>query len=66
MTLAQFRAVHGDPQGWCGPEIDEYLSGCDRVEAIRTRLARAAKFIDENPGATSAQIIDAYKGGDIG
>ncbi|MFJ7497845.1 hypothetical protein ACIQZB_43535 [Streptomyces sp. NPDC097727] len=66
MTLTEFRAKHGDPQKWCGPEIEEYLTGCDRVEAVWTRLDRAAKFIEQNPGASSAQIIAAYKGGDIG
>ncbi|MFD8851841.1 hypothetical protein [Streptomyces sp. NPDC059604] len=63
MTLTQFRALHGDPQGWCGPEIEEYLTECDRVEAIHTRLDRAAEFIEANPGATSSQIIAAFKGG---
>ncbi|MGW1845756.1 hypothetical protein [Streptomyces sp. NPDC001966] len=36
MTLNEFRAKHGDPQDWCSAEIDEYLSGCDTVEAMYT------------------------------
>lgn len=28
MTPVEFRAAHGDPADWCGPEIDEYLDGC--------------------------------------
>ena len=63
MTLTEFRAKHGDPQTWCGAEVEEYLTGCDRVEAIHTRLDRAAAFIEANPGATSAQILDVFAGG---
>lgn len=28
MSPAEFRAQHGDPATWCGPEIDEYLDNC--------------------------------------
>ncbi|MET9436894.1 hypothetical protein [Streptomyces sp. NPDC006551] len=28
MSPADFRAAHGDPADWCGPEIDEYLDNC--------------------------------------
>ncbi|MFC8953717.1 hypothetical protein ACFT8P_13955 [Streptomyces sp. NPDC057101] len=27
-TPAEFRTSHGDPAGWCGAEIDEYLDDC--------------------------------------
>lgn len=30
---AQFRAVHGDPAGWCGAEHDDYLTACDAIAA---------------------------------
>ncbi|WP_329126080.1 hypothetical protein [Streptomyces sp. NBC_01353] len=28
LTLAEYRAAHGDPADWCGAEIDEYLDDC--------------------------------------
>ncbi|OKJ52551.1 hypothetical protein [Streptomyces sp. CB02261] len=27
-TPMEFRTAHGDPAGWCGAEIDEYLDDC--------------------------------------
>ncbi|MFI1867377.1 hypothetical protein [Streptomyces jumonjinensis] len=63
MTPAEFRAAHGDPQSWCGAEVDEYLVACDGIGAIRARLERTAAYIDAHPGATSAEILAVFKGG---
>ena len=27
-TPTEFRSMHGDPAGWCGAEVDEYLDDC--------------------------------------
>lgn len=31
MSPADYRALHGDPAGWCGPEFDEWLEACDEA-----------------------------------
>lgn len=63
MNTHTFRKSHGSPQGWCGAEIDEYLSACDSRLATIHMMERVADFIQKNPKATKAELAAAIKGG---
>ncbi|MFC9736079.1 hypothetical protein ACFWG5_34460 [Streptomyces hydrogenans] len=48
-TPVEFRAAHGDPAGWCGPEIDEYLDGC--LAALPAPLSNVHQLLGGTPRA---------------
>ncbi|MET9484753.1 hypothetical protein [Streptomyces sp. NPDC006638] len=63
MTPYTFRQDHGDPATWSTAQFEQYLSRCDNTQMVMRKLENAAAFMQENPGASSAEILAAYQAG---